>query len=637
MWIDKIRNASFRTRVVVGALFISLIPLLFLFWFNTAHFQGTLLNASRSELKTKSFLASQVVQDYLNSAITELRLLGNNAQLADKNEPANSKQLVDSQQESGKYFDLNVFDASGRSLASSDRGGDLGHTFSSIYPGNSDLLQQSFNGKLQDVTVSEAQLLGGKLTVLVITPIDNSSGTVDHVLVAEVNPAPLKKLVTDFDTLIHGNGHARIIDSQGRILFSQAADEKVLQPYDDLGKAPALQDATKRDDANGTASFNVGQNIKVTAGYASLGRFGTNKALGWTLVGNQTEAVALAPARSMLIQAVGIVLAILVVVLLSSLYFGKRLSEFVMNPIREAVNKVSAISQSLAAAAQQTTVASIQNATVSKQIAAGAVEQSKQVESVSAAVTQMSAATQQISASAQEAAATAITTSKVAQDAGVSSEKISTAVDAITEVSEQTNLLALNAAIEAARAGDAGRGFAVVADEVRKLAEGSGKSADNIRDIVEEISRASIHAAEAAQETSSKIQELSAGTQQQASSVSQIAKNVDVIAAVADQNAAGVQQLAASIEQQSSSNQEVTAAAIELSKLSSMLKKLAGSSDIGVTAHKNHADTLGENTPPDDVSTFRPVAVTIPVISGPVPVNTVSSATVITPDTISKI
>ena len=63
-------------------------------------------------------------------------------------------------------------------------------------------------------------------------------------------------------------------------------------------------------------------------------------------------------------------------------------------------------------------------------------------------------------------------------------------VEYVSAIADQTNLLALNAAIEAARAGEAGKGFAVVAEEVRKLAAESQSAAENIKEKISTIQRA---------------------------------------------------------------------------------------------------------------------------------------------------
>lgn len=58
----------------------------------------------------------------------------------------------------------------------------------------------------------------------------------------------------------------------------------------------------------------------------------------------------------------------------------------------------------------------------------------------------------------------------------------------ITDIVAKTELLAMNASIEAARAGDHGKGFSVVSEEVETLARTSGKSAKQIKDLLNESS-----------------------------------------------------------------------------------------------------------------------------------------------------
>lgn len=65
--------------------------------------------------------------------------------------------------------------------------------------------------------------------------------------------------------------------------------------------------------------------------------------------------------------------------------------------------------------------------------------------------------------------------------------RITELTDTILNIADQTSLLSLNANIEAARAGEAGRGFSVVASEIGSLADNSGKAANEIKEIGDQI------------------------------------------------------------------------------------------------------------------------------------------------------
>ncbi|MCF0241202.1 MAG: hypothetical protein HUK25_01105 [Treponema sp.] len=95
------------------------------------------------------------------------------------------------------------------------------------------------------------------------------------------------------------------------------------------------------------------------------------------------------------------------------------------------------------------------------------------------------------------------------------SQDLTAANEAIAAIAEQTNLLAMNAAIEAAHAGEAGKGFSVVADEIRKLSETSSDQSNQIKQLLENISKAitgivqsSVKSSQSFDNVGSKINEL---------------------------------------------------------------------------------------------------------------------------------
>ncbi len=163
-------------------------------------------------------------------------------------------------------------------------------------------------------------------------------------------------------------------------------------------------------------------------------------------------------------------------------------------------------------------------------------------------------------------------------------------ISTVKDVAEQSNLLALNASIEAAKAGEHGRGFAVVAMEMRTLAEQSRLAADQVRGLLNEVtkgtraavsateegSRRALAAMELARSAGSTILGLSEVIRESSGAARQIAGNTRQQTIGVEQIAAAMGELTSAMGDSVEGTRRIEQVAGSLSNLSKRFSDLVG-------------------------------------------------------------
>lgn len=579
-------------RLIIWFVGVALIPMVTVGLIGYYLTQDALEEQANAKLGAALFATEDFLVSYFGQKRGEILALSSNHIF--QNEEFSPETIADIQHDLelalenlAGYYELLFMDAQGRIVASTEKGL-IGNDRST-----DDYFLKARDEKTTYIKDIYLSLETGKIGFVVSSPVFSyTTGRFTGVVAGRVGLEELTQILRRISEEIGETGDIFLLNREKQFITpSRFAGEEIIldEQYDAehiescLAGVEAIGWRTSYEGSEVYGSYQ-GKQLQYLTGHE------------WCLAGEIERKEVERPVVEVLRITLLIIAVASIIVAVLGWLASRSLGKFVRRPLQAAVEQMIKASSQLSASSQQASAASQQNASIAEQVATGAVQQSKQAEEISRFMSEMSTAIQQMSTSAQEASSSAVQSSQIAQETGEGSEKISEMVQAITDIAEQTNMLALNAAIEAARAGEAGRGFAVVADEVRKLAEGSGKSAEEIRNIIVQINESMGETVGSIREVSTKVEEVSSAIQEQSTSIQQIAKTLNSIASVAQQNASGAQQLSASAQQQSAINEQVAAAAQQLQSLAQELQILAGGEKIAFQEKRDQGDS--EQKPP---------------------------------------
>ena len=174
----------------------------------------------------------------------------------------------------------------------------------------------------------------------------------------------------------------------------------------------------------------------------------------------------------------------------------------------------------------------------------------------------------------QSAVEASHTITKTINHLGQSSVEISKVIKLITTIAQQTNLLALNATIEAARAGEVGKGFAVVANEVKELAKGTATATEQVSQSISTIqqdTRDSVDGIRSITAVTSQIleitQTIAAAVEQQTATTNELSRYIAEVAQNSAEIATEMRELAAAASTTSAGAQHTNASIADLHRI----------------------------------------------------------------------
>jgi len=501
--------------------------------------------------------------------------------------------------------------------------------------------------------------------IIISMPIKDVLGKVKGVIAANISLKNLTSIAEEFK--VGQTGNTYIVDRKGNVIVHTDYRNKVFLQFN--AKEAGIEGVIKALEGGSGVSTYINENNETV-----IGAYSYMPSTGFGIIVEQSKSEITKSAMVNFTRTIIITLvAVFVIIVLTSIV-SKRLSKPIVNlvwtideigkgdltkrvkidshneigklqqqfnkmvdslyniisKVNEVVDKFKHNVESLKQSTELTVSASTEISKIVEQVASGAEDQLKNVESTIGLVEGIvqnvknvddyantilhstSEASQIAKEGSKDVESTrasmssiALKVKEAAKQISILNERTKEIGDIITfidNISKQTNLLALNAAIEAARAGEYGRGFTVVAEEIRNLAEQTSSASNNIVSIInliqEDMGRVSISMEEGISEVDKgsiiiektinsfekivaetdkvfrSVEDFASVVEELSDNMNKIENSIAQVSSVSQQTAIGTQTIMASTEEQESAIHQINQAIEELNQMADNLSEI---------------------------------------------------------------